>query len=193
LEEIRAELGGAILISVAAGLTCRQIEEMAGAEVEVIRTMPNTPALAQQGCTGICSGSTTSDEGMALAWELLESVGELVEVEEAQMNALTAISGSGPAYFFYITELLAQAGVQLGLSDEQAEALAAQTLVGAASLLAGSDDPVSTLRERVTSPGGMTQAALESMEHDGLGALIARAAKAAHDRGLEMAAEAEEE
>ena len=108
------------------------------------------------------------------------------------MNALTAISGSGPAYFFYFTELLANAGVSLGLSQEQAEELAEQTLIGAASLLSSSDDSVATLRERVTSPGGMTQAALESMVEDELDELLVQAAEAARDRGLEMAKEAKE-
>ena len=108
------------------------------------------------------------------------------------MNSLTAISGSGPAYFFYFTEVLIEAGITLGLSQDQAEELATQTLVGAASLLRSSEDSVATLRERVTSPGGMTQAALESLRESGLAEAVRLAAEAARDRGLQMAAEAQE-
>lgn len=151
-------------ISVAAGIKAQSIASWLGTE-RIVRVMPNTPALVRQGITGMYAMNAVSQADRQAADTLLQSVGQTVWVEqESQLDGVVAVSGSGPAYAFYLIEAMQQAGQDLGLSAEQSRQLAVATVAGAAALAAQSEDPVSTLRERVTSKGGTTYAALSHME-----------------------------
>ncbi len=174
-----------LFVSVAAGITTRWLEErLPGGRV--VRTMPNTPLLVNAGAVGLCGGATATTDDLAIA-RLLFGDAVMVEVDESRMDAVTAISGSGPAYFFAFVEALASAGVAAGLSVEDAGALARQTFIGAARLLAESDESPVELRRRVTSPNGTTAAALASFEKSKLERIVENAVLAARDRGRELA------
>jgi pyrroline-5-carboxylate reductase len=152
--------------------------------------MPNTPALAGMGMTGLAAAAGLSDDDRAIATSVAEAVGQCVWVEDdSQIDAVTAISGSGPAYVFYFIEAMERAATEMGLSAEQGRKLAVETFRGAAALAAESPEPVSTLRERVTSKGGTTYAALTSMDASGIKDAFVRAMQAAAARGREMGAE----
>ncbi|MFM7704751.1 MAG: pyrroline-5-carboxylate reductase family protein, partial [Rubrivivax sp.] len=153
----------------------------------VIRTIPNTPAAVGRGITAMASNPNVSPAQLALARTLLEAVGEVVTVQnEAMIDAVTAVSGSGPAYVFFFIEAMVRAGTRMGLSAEQSRMLAEQTFAGAAALSASSGEPAETLRARVTSKGGTTHAAITSMQADGVGEAFERALLAARARAQEL-------
>ena len=181
---------GRLVVSIAAGIRSTDIARWLGGAAAVVRTMPNTPALIGAGITGMYASPAVSPEQRALADGLLAAVGTTVWVErEEQLDAVTAVSGSGPAYVFYFIEALERGGVALGLEHAAARRLALATFQGAARLASESGEPPALLRERVTSKGGTTYAALTSMEHDGVGQAIGRALDAAARRSVELADE----
>jgi pyrroline-5-carboxylate reductase len=178
-----------LIISVAAGITSGQLDRWLGGGLPVVRCMPNTPALLGAGATGLFANPQVSALQRQLADDLLKAAGLAVWIEdEAQMDAITALSGSGPAYVFLLAEAMQSAGEAQGLSVEAARALTLQTIYGAARMLMESGEPASVLRQRVTSPGGTTQAALESFVGGGFGTLVNQAIGAATQRGRELSA-----
>ncbi len=182
-----------LVLSIAAGKPVQAFTRMLG-EVPVVRAMPNTPAAVGRGMTGFFASPAVSDAQKALAEALLAVLGDVVEVpREADIDKVTAISGSGPAYVFLLAECLAEAGMALGLEKKTAERLARQTVVGAAALLDAEDTDASALRRAVTSPGGTTEAALKLLmdEQAGLCALMRRATAAAEQRARELAGDDE--
>jgi pyrroline-5-carboxylate reductase len=179
-----------LVLSIAAGIRAADISRWLGGHQAIVRTMPNTPALIGQGITGAYAMSGVTELQKESADALLRAVGATVWVtDEAQIDAVTAISGSGPAYVFYFIEAMQQAATELGLSAEQGRQLAQATFAGAAGLASQSDEPISLLRERVTSKGGTTYAALTSMEASGVKAALVKALHAAADRGRELGEE----
>lgn len=178
--------GARRVVSVAAGVTTDVIAAAAGAGVEVVRAMPNTPALVGEGATAIAPGRGCSPATLDWARGLLETVGRVVRVEERLMDAVTGVSGSGPAYVYLLAEALVDAAVAEGLSPADADALVRQLLVGAAALWARDDSSPAALRHRVTSPGGTTAAALDVLERAGFREIVARAVHAATTRSREL-------
>jgi len=178
---------GPLVISIAAGKSVADLVATLG-DVPVVRSMPNTPAAVGRGITAAYARQGVSPSQRDLATALLGAVGDVVWLEdEALMDAVTAVSGSGPAYVFWLTECMAAAGRDLGLPDDLADALARATVSGAGELMHQASEPASTLRENVTSPGGTTAAALQVlMADDGLKPLMARALTAARDRAREL-------
>ncbi len=178
----------AIVVSVAAGVTVATFEELLPESVSVIRSMPNTPALVGRAVTGVAAGTRSSAADLALAVALFETVGEVLVVPEAQIDALSTISGSGPAYVFYLIEQLTASAVDKGFTPEQAARMVQGTFRGASELLAASDaDPIE-LRRRVTSPRGTTERAVAVLEEGRLKELFDRATDAALARARELAA-----
>ncbi len=178
---------GQLLVSLAAGITTEFIESHVPDGVAVVRVMPNTPALVDQGMSAISPGSHCDDAHLAEAEELMASVGKVVLVPEKQQDAVTAISGSGPAYIFFVVESMIEAGVHLGLPRTTASELAIQTLVGSAAMLRETGEHPTVLREQVTSPGGTTAAALRELEIHRVRAAFLAALEAARDRSRELA------
>ena len=179
-----------MLVSIAAGVRLDQLERWFGSHLPIVRCMPNTPALIGAGATGLCANARVSPPQKAQAQHILDAVGLTRWIgDEALMDTVTALSGSGPAYFFALVEALEDAAVAQGLPRETARALAAQTCLGAGRMLAESGEAPGELRRRVTSPNGTTQAALESFATDGLARIAANAIGAATRRGAELAAE----
>ncbi|MBS7456076.1 pyrroline-5-carboxylate reductase [Coralloluteibacterium stylophorae] len=179
-----------LVISIAAGVTASQIDRWLGGGQAIVRAMPNTPSLLGAGATGLYANARVDTAGRAAAETLLATVGRTAWVrDEAQVDAVTAVSGSGPAYFFLLAEAMAEAGEEAGLDRDTARLLAAQTAFGAGRMLAESDEDAATLRRRVTSPGGTTQAAVEALESGGLRDVVRRAVAAAAARGRSLAAE----
>ncbi|SPA50928.1 pyrroline-5-carboxylate reductase [Cupriavidus taiwanensis] len=190
LPHLPGEGPGNLVISVAAGIRLQDMQRWLGGRNRVVRAMPNTPALSGMGMTGLAAPATLSAEDRAIASAVAEAVGKCVWVDgDEQIDAVTAISGSGPAYVFYFIEAMQRAATELGLSAEQGRELAVETFRGAATLAGQSPEPVATLRERVTSKGGTTYAALTSMEASGIADAFVRAMHAAAARGKEMGAE----
>lgn len=178
-----------LVISIAAGITAGQLEHWLGGGQAVVRAMPNTPALLGAGITGLYANAVTGEPQRTRAAALLKAVGPTVWIEqETQMDAVTAVSGSGPAYVFLLAEAMQAAGVNQGLTPEAARALVNQTLLGAATMLTRADEDAQVLRARVTSPGGTTQAAIETFETGGFRALVEAAIQAATERGRELSA-----
>jgi pyrroline-5-carboxylate reductase len=176
-----------LLLSIAAGTTIASIESLLSPQQAIVRCMPNTPALIGSGIAGLCASRHCKPHHREQAERILAAAGETVWIEdESLMDAVTAVSGSGPAYFFLLTEALAKAGEQLGLPAEVAQALARQTCVGAGAMLAQASETAEELRQRVTSPGGTTQAAIEAFEQGGLRQLVDRAVRSADQRGKEL-------
>jgi pyrroline-5-carboxylate reductase len=176
-----------LIVSIAAGITIDQLDRWLGGDVAVVRCMPNTPALIGAGATGLCANARVTSEQRALAQSIVDAVGVSRWIdEESAMDTVTALSGSGPAYFFLLVEALEDAAVAQGLSRETARELAAQTCLGAGRMLRESDIGAAELRRRVTSPGGTTQAALESFAADDFAGIVARAVAAARQRGGEL-------
>lgn len=189
LEQIRPGLRPeTLIISIAAGISTAYIRARLGATARVIRVMPNTPAMVQAGAAGVAAGAGCTEDDIALALRLFEAIGLAVRIEESQMDALTALSGSGPAYFFFMVECLIDAAVAEGLPRETAAQLAAQTLFGAGKLLICSDETPGDLRRKVTSPGGTTEAALRRFKEGGLESLVREAVAAAVRRSQELGA-----
>ena len=178
----------ALVISIMAGIGSAAIERGLGTgrPWRVIRTMPNTPMLVGEGMVAIAGGSHATSADIAAARRLFESAAKVVEVPEEKMDAVTAVSGSGPAYFFFLIEHMIRAATEMGIGAEQARTLAIQTAVGAAKMLSTSSDSPQDLRRTVTSPGGTTQAAIEHMERHGMQQTILDALKAAERRGKEL-------
>ncbi|WP_084106517.1 pyrroline-5-carboxylate reductase [Demequina sp. NBRC 110056] len=178
---------GALVLTVAAGLSTSFYEERLPEGAPVVRCMPNTPAIVAQGATAIVAGTYATPAHLGLAGAILRATGLVVALDdEAQMDAVTAVSGSGPAYFYAVVEALADAGARQGLDPVLATQLAAQTFIGAARLLQESGDTPSVLRQRVSSPGGTTIAALEAFGEAGLSDAIAAGAAAAAARSKEL-------
>ena len=179
-----------VILSIAAGLRIAAIEAAADAELAVARAMPNTPALVGKGISAVYANERVDASGLALARSVLEAVGEVVEVErESLLDAVTAVSGSGPAYFFLLVESLAAAGARAGLAPPVADRLATATGIGAMALLERGGESPAALRERVTSPGGTTAAALEVFAHGDFEELVARAVMRASERAHELGTE----
>lgn len=179
----------ALHLSVAAGIPSDSIARWLGSE-RIVRAMPNTPALVGQGMTGLFARPTITADGRAQVEQLLQPTGRLLWVDaEPALDAVTALSGSGPAYVFYYIESMVEAGVEMGLSPAQAHALAVGTFTGASALAAASPETPATLRERVTSKGGTTYAALSALEAAGVKAQFKTAIRAAEQRARELAQE----
>ena len=174
-----------LAISICAGIRTALLERALG-EVPVIRAMPNTPAAIGQGATAIARGRFAKDDHLAAALNILCTVGRVVVVEESQMDAVTAVSGTGPAYVFYLAEALIAAAQKEGLSKEQAYVLVYQTFVGASELLSHDPAGPAELRARVTSPGGTTQAAIEYLEQNGWREIFEQAVHRARKRSEEL-------
>ena len=183
-------LDNQLVISVAAGLSTELLSDMLGGYDNIVRAMPNTPAMIQMGATGLYGTDDISAEQKQLATAVMEASGLVMWVEdEAHMHAVTAVSGSAPAYMFYIIEAMVDGAVALGLDKEQASALAMQTMLGAAKMAMGSEDAPSELRRKVTSPNGTTQAAIESMQANDIGRQIGEAMQACYDRSQALSEE----
>ena len=181
------KLGNALVISIAAGLDMAALSRWLGGHRQIVRCMPNTPALIGAGITGLCALPEVSADQRAAADRVLRAVGTTVWIEdEAKIDGVTAISGSGPAYVFLFIEALQQAAAELGFTPEQGRQLAIETVQGAAALAAQSSEPASTLRERVTSKGGTTEAALRVMAERGVKDGIVAGCHAAAARGQEL-------
>jgi len=179
---------GALVISVAAGVTTATMEECVPASVSVIRSMPNTPAIVGRAVTGVAAGSRASAEQLTRAVSMFETVGRVVVLPEAQIDELGTVSGSGPAYVFFLIEKLTQAAVEMGFDEATAQLLVQETFLGASELLAASGKPPAELRRQVTSPNGTTERAIAQLETGHLEELFARATKAALARSKELAA-----
>ncbi|TDQ02226.1 MULTISPECIES: pyrroline-5-carboxylate reductase [unclassified Leifsonia] len=189
LAEITDSLApGTVVVSVAAGVTTETMELLLPDSVSVVRSMPNTPAVVGKAVTGISAGSRTDPEDLQVVRALFETVGEVVEVPESQLDALSTISGSGPAYVFLLIEALTEAAVQKGFTPEQAATLVNGTFLGASELLVSSGEDPAELRRRVTSPNGTTERAIAVLSEADLPALFARATDAALARARELAA-----
>ena len=179
------------VVSIAAGITSAQIDAWLGGGQAIVRCMPNTPALLGAGATGVCANARVGETAKAQVMALMAAVGISVEIaDETLMDAVTAVSGSGPAYVFLLAEAWQAAAQAQGLPAETARALVNQTILGAARMLSETDEAASALRQRVTSPGGTTHAAIAQLQGDGFAALIERAIDAATRRGAELAASA---
>ena len=188
--QVAPGLAGQLVLSIAAGTRMSDLSRWLGGHRVLVRCMPNTPGLIGAGVTAACAMPEVSPAQRARATQVLESVGKVLWVEdEALLDPVTAVSGSGPAYVFYFIEAMQQAAIELGLSAQQARTLSLETFLGAARLAAGSDEPLSVLRERVTSKGGTTEAALLSMAADRVHDAIGRAIRAASARGRQLGEE----
>ena len=183
-----AEAGVGSVLSIAAGVTIGALERHLGSGVPVVRAMPNTPALVGAGAAAIAPGSAAGDAELAWAESILGAVGIVVRVPESLLDAVTGLSGSGPAYVFLLAEALIEAGVLVGLTRDDAAALATQTLLGSARLLAESGDRPEVLRAQVTSPGGTTAAGLRVLESAGFRAAVLDAVAAATERSRQLGA-----
>lgn len=178
---------GALIISFVAGKSISSISAALGREFPIVRVMPNTPALIGLGASGYSFGTLVTAEQREFVSNFLAATGKAIEVPESLQDAVTATSGSGPAYFFRFVEAMVDGAVALGLPREDAHTLTIQTIVGAAALLEQSGDSPATLREKVTSPNGTTAAALASMNNAGISAVVADAMAAAAKRSQELA------
>lgn len=184
---LAGRLKNILVISIAAGLRLADLSRWLGGHRQLVRCMPNTPALIGAGVTGLYADPAVNREGQDAAEKILRAVGSTLWLQdEGQMDAVTAISGSGPAYVFYFIEALQQSGVELGLDAAAARRLAVETFVGASRLAEQSKEEIAVLRQRVTSKGGTTAAALDAFAASGIAEAIARGAKAAADRGRVM-------
>jgi pyrroline-5-carboxylate reductase len=179
---------GQLVVSLAAGITTAFVEARLTAGVAVVRVMPNTPALVDEGMAAISRGSHCDEEHLVEAESLMSATGRVIRVPERQQDAVTAISGSGPGYIFFVVEAMIEAGVHLGLPRSTAAELVVQTVVGSAKLLRDTGEHPVVLRERVTSPGGTTAAALRQLEEHKVRAAFLVAIEAARDRSRELAA-----
>ncbi|GAB2771705.1 pyrroline-5-carboxylate reductase [Nocardioides salsibiostraticola] len=192
MADVLAEISGSLrpgqlLVSLAAGITTDFIEARVPEGVAVVRVMPNTPALVDEGMAAISPGTHCSESQLAEAESLMSSVGKVIRIPERQQDAVTAISGSGPAYIFFVVESMIEAGVHLGLPRTTASELVIQTLVGSAKMLKETGTHPAILREQVTSPGGTTASALRELEIHKVRAAFLAAMEAARDRSRALA------
>ncbi len=177
-----------LLISIAAGIRLDSIERWSAPSIPVVRVMPNTPALVASGASGLYANEIVSEEQHDSAESIMRAVGITVWMKsEAQLDTVTAVSGSGPAYFFYLMEAIQQAAVESGLDEDTANLLTVETALGAAKLALESNESPAELRQAVTSPGGTTQAAIEVMENESMRRIVNQAVKAAEQRSRELA------
>ena len=191
-EVLLGEIGGLLtpeqtVLSVAAAIPTAAIEARIGPGVPVVRSMPNRPATVHEGIAGVCAGAHAGDEHLTLAEEALSHLGAVVRVPERYMDAVTAVSGSGPAYFALLAEAMIEAGILLGLSREISTQLVVQTMLGTAHLLRDENIHPVELREQVTSPGGTTIRAIRELERAGVRAAFLNAIQAAMERSQELA------
>ena len=177
---------GALVISVAAGVTTESMEHAIGSKASVIRAMPNTPSIVGHGVTGIAKGKSASESQLALAKELFSTVGQVLVVEEDKINALSTISGSGPAYGFYFAEKLMIAAKKMGFSEKEENLMVRATFLGSATLLAASSESPETLRAQVTSPNGTTMQATSRFDEADLEKVFIEATEAALARAIEL-------
>ena len=196
LREIALEIAQAVqnkntlIVSVAAGISQTSLSKWLGTDVAIVRCMPNTPALVLTGATALHANAKVDENQKDLAENILRAVGLALWVDdEAQLDAVTAVSGSGPAYFFLLMEAMEQAALDMGLGEEAARLLIQQTALGAAKIALESAESPSQLRQRVTSPGGTTQKAIESFQGSGFASMVANALKAARERSIEMSSQ----
>jgi pyrroline-5-carboxylate reductase len=190
VQQLQPQVSRQLVLSIAADIRAVDLSRWLGGHDVIVRTMPNTPALIGKGITGMVATPGVSKELRDAADSIMRAVGETVWLDdEALIDPVTAVSGSGPAYVFYFIEAMQQAAQEMGLTAEQGNQLAIATFVGASQLAANSTDPVSVLRERVTSKGGTTYAALTSMDASGVKEAIVKAMKAASARGKELGEE----
>ena len=179
-----------LILSIAAGIPSDSLARWLGGELAVVRAMPNTPALVQSGATGLYANARVSNEQRRLAEQVLGAVGITLWVEQEDLiDAVTAVSGSGPAYFFYVMEAMIAAGVRLGLDERDARALTLQTALGSAQMAITADVAPAELRRRVTSPAGTTEQAVKVFDQAELSVIFERALRACADRGAQMALE----
>jgi len=179
-----------LVISIAAGIPEATLRQWLGDKTAIVRCMPNTPAMVQSGATGMYANPLVTDEQRSIAESILRAVGLVVWVDdEAMMDAVTALSGSGPAYIFLFLEALQATGRELGLAEETAYLLALQTVFGAAKMALESQEDATTLRQRVTSPGGTTERAINTLQEGGFDKLVSKALHAAAERSRELAEE----
>ena len=179
-----------LVISIAAGIRCESLQSWLGGNASLVRTMPNTPAMIQSGATVLYATAMVSDSQRGLAESLMRSVGLTQWVtDESLIDAVTALSGSGPAYFFLIMEAMENAARELGLAADTARLLTLQTALGAARMALESSEPPEVLRTRVTSPGGTTEKAVNTLEEGGIRDLFRRALESARDRSVELSTE----
>jgi pyrroline-5-carboxylate reductase len=186
LKEVGGLLAGRLVISIAAGIRIDWIRERSSPRTQVIRVMPNTPALVKAGMSALAIGHGVTDSEVALGTRLFEAVGKTVQVEERMMDAVTGLSGSGPAYVFLAIEALADGGVNMGLPRATAQLLAAQTVLGAAKMVVETGEHPARLKDQVTSPGGTTIAGLQQLERGRLRATFMAAVEAATLRSKEL-------
>lgn len=175
-----------LLLSILAGTSTETLEQHLGGSAKVVRVMPNTPALVGHGAAAICAGSHASENDLAVAHELFSSVGTVVRVSEEQMDAVTAVSGSGPAYIFTVIEAMTEGGVAEGLDRQTALDLAIQTVIGSARLVAETGEAPMDLRAKVCSPGGTTLAAIEKLDAGGFGDTLVSGVRRAAERSREL-------
>ena len=192
-EVLLGEIGGLLepsqtVLSIMAAIPTSAIEQLIAPRVPVVRAMPNAPATVHEGIAGVCAGAHADDEHLALAEEVLSHLGAVVRVPERSMDAVTAVSGSGPAYFALLAEAMIEAGILLGLSREITTRLVVQTMLGTAHLLRDEHMHPVELREAVTSPGGTTIVAIRELERAGVRAAFLNAIQAAMERSRELAA-----
>ncbi len=188
LKGIAGSLGAdTLVVSIMAGISARYIQQALGGKRRVVRTMPNTPMLVGEGMVAVARGSFATAADIQSATHLFSAAADVMEVTEDQIDAVTAVSGSGPAYFFYLVEAMIAAGVELGLTEDQAHRLATRTACGAGHMMvATAAESPTELRRRVTSPKGTTQAAIESMEAAGFPKIVADAMAACEKRSKEL-------
>ena len=191
LEAVRGmngKLGGKLVISIVAGLSIARLEEAAGLSTHVVRVMPNTPALIGRGAAAFAIGSAANEEDAALVSKIFSAVGCAVKVKESLLDAVTGLSGSGPAYVYLVIEALADGGVLMGLPRDLALKLAAQTVAGSAAMVLQTGQHPAALKDQVTSPGGTTFAGVEQLEEAGVRAALMGAVRAATERSRELGA-----
>lgn len=186
IDALAGHVGSSGLVSIVAGLKTSSIEERLGDGASVVRAMPNTPARVGKGVTALAAGRSASEATRKLAADIFDAVGPVVWLEEAQLDAVTAVSGSGPAYVFYLAEAMVEAGVSLGLARDVAETLTFATIEGSGRMLVELDTQPSVLRKQVTSPGGTTEAAIGVLDERDVRAVIAEALAAARRRSVEL-------
>ena len=188
LAEIRGQVRpGSLVVSLAAGITTGFLEEALPAGTAVVRVMPNTPALVDEGMAAVSPGQHCDEVHLSEAQELLRSCGKVLRIAEKHLDAVTAISGSGPAYIFYVVEAMIEAGVLLGMPRTTSTELVVQTLYGAATMLKETGQHPTVLREQVSSPGGTTMAALRQLDNHGVRAAFVTAMEAAAERSRQLA------
>ena len=193
LREVALEIAPAIrqknalVVSIAAGISQTSLALWLGSDVSIVRCMPNTPALVLTGATALHANANVDDDQKDMAENILRAVGLSLWVDdESQLDAVTAVSGSGPAYFFLLMEAMEKAAIEMGLNEHTARLLVQQTALGAAKIALESAESPAQLRERVTSPGGTTQKAIETFQQNGFSELVTKALLAARDRSIEM-------